>query len=99
MPTTSVKTSAAVGTGSVIAHVAGLSPFQALAVGIAVLAAAVLLKLLVLEWFSRKGEGVRSDVLKFASMLFLGREAASAPDDSPGVPASRKRRARRRRPR
>ncbi|MCD0483026.1 hypothetical protein LO771_11590 [Streptacidiphilus sp. ASG 303] len=95
MPTTSVKTCAAVGTGSVTAHVAGLSPLQALAVGIAVLAAAVLLKLLVLEWFSRKGEGVRSDVLKFASMLFLGREAASAPD----VPASRKRRARRRRPR
>ncbi|WP_407110790.1 hypothetical protein ACE1N8_19180 [Streptomyces sp. DSM 116494] len=96
MPAISVKTCVAVGTGSLSAHFAGLSPLQTLATGAAVLVAAVLLKLLVLEWFSRKSDGVRSDVLKFACMLFLGQQSVPAESpESPEASVSRKRRRRR----
>ncbi|WP_187645730.1 hypothetical protein [Streptomyces sp. TRM49041] len=81
------KTCAAAGTGSLTAHIAGLTPLQSVATGAAVLVAVVLLKLLVLEWFSRKSDGVRGDVLKFACMLFLGQQPAPAEStENPGTP-------------
>ncbi|WP_431958862.1 hypothetical protein [Actinacidiphila sp. bgisy160] len=42
-----------------------------------VLTVSVLLKLVLLEWFSRKKPAVRRDVLLFARLLFAGRSGRS----------------------
>ncbi|MFJ1757730.1 hypothetical protein [Kitasatospora sp. NPDC088134] len=87
----SFKSGLGVGAASVGAYATGLALWQVVVIGVATLLVTVLLKLLVLEWFSRKSPGVRGDVLEFAGLLFPASEDNPPAQVEPGTGARRRR--------